>query len=372
MTITPEILAKAKAVLKTEVSEPVLRLLLEKIPSEEVMPMSLSLMADHIKNAPAGSPEETVQYIMQKMKKQSATQKQETPGNSRSFVRKYFDSIWLEQRLMDAKVPDTTLELFGETFASPIMTAALSHLNLYIPNEANTMVAMAEGARQTGSVHWVGMCDDEEFDAIAASGARIIRIIKPYADEQKTLRQIRHAEEMGALAVGVDIDHSFNEEGGMDIVRGETMAVRTSEELAGYIRSTSLPFIIKGVLSVKDALACAKIGAKGIMVSSHGGRMKYSVPPLMVLPEIVEAVGNQLDVFVDGGVCSGADVYKAMALGAKAVSVGTHLIPLVAQGGSAAVANRIGEMTGELKGFMANTGVADTKSFDPTVLHFQK
>ena len=372
MNVTPEIMAKAKAILKTEVSEPVLRLLLEKIPSEEIMTMSLSMMEDHIRTAPAGTPEQTVAYIMQKMKKLSDARKEDTPGNSKQFTRKYFDSIWLEQRLMHAKMPDTALTLFGETFASPIMTAALSHLNLYIPNRESPMVSMAAAAKEAGIVHWVGMCEDEEFDEIAATGARIIRIIKPYADEEKTLRQIKHTEESGALAVGLDIDHTFDEDGELDVVRGEPMAIRSAETLRRYIESTSLPFVIKGVLSVQDALACAEIGAKGIMVSSHGGRMKFAVPPLMVLPEIAKAVGGKMEIFADGGVTSGADVYKALALGANAVGVGNHFIPLVAQGGSAAVANRIKEMTKELKGFMANTGVADTRSFDPTVLHFQR
>ena len=138
------------------------------------------------------------------------------------------------------------------------------------------------------------------------------------------------------------------------------------------MKSTGLPVVIKGVLSVKDAVACAEIGAKGIVVSNHAGRMQFSVPPLVILPEIVKAVGDQLEIFVDCGISSGADAYKALAMGAKAVSVGTHLISFLNRGGSAAIADRLIEMTAELKGFMANIGVKDTKSFDPTVLHFRK
>ena len=87
------------------------------------------------------------------------------------------------------------------------------------------------------------------------------------------------------------------------------------------------------------------------------------------MPDIVKAVGGKFPVFVDCGICSGADAYKALALGATAVSVGVHLIPYLKQGGAEAVAGRIQEMTEELKGVMAYTGVADCESFDASVIH---
>ena len=147
------------------------------------------------------------------------------------------------------------------------------------------------------------------------------------------------------------------------------MEVKSSADLKRYIDSTDLPFIIKGVLSVQDALKCAEIGVKGIVVSHHGGRLNYAVPPLYVLPDIVKAVGDKMPVFVDCGISSGMDAYKALALGATAVSVGNHLIPVLKKGGAQAVADRINAMTEELKGAMAYTGVKNMKEFDPTVIH---
>ncbi len=373
MKVTAETLSKAKAMLKVQIPDAVLQGLLEKIPNEEVMPMALGVMEQAIAEVPAGTPaEQAVGLVMQKMQKLSASKRADAPGNPRQFTRQYFDNIWLEQRLLSAELPDTSMELFGERFSTPIMTAALSHLNIHGAAQENAMAAFADGARQAGAVHWVGMCEDEEYERIAETGARIVRIIKPYADEDKIFRQIRKAEETGALAVGMDIDHMFTESGNLDVVRGEAMGLKSMDMLRRYIDATSLPFIIKGVLSVKDALSCAEIGAKGIVVSHHNGHLWFLVPPLMVLPEISKAVGSQMEVFVDCGISSGADAYKAMALGAKAVSVGSHLIPSLNKGGSAGVADRLREMTAELKGFMANTGVADTKSFDPTVLHVLK
>lgn len=290
------------------------------------------------------------------------------PASSKEITREYFDSLLLEMRLMDSAVPSTDFELYGKKFQTPIMTAALSHIGTFNEDLPSGMVQYAQGAAMAGAVHWIGMGSDEEFEEVAAAGAPTIRIIKPYADEDKIFSQIHCAEQNGALAVGMDIDHMFGLEGDPDICMGETMAVKSSDDLRRYIEATKLPFIIKGVLSVHDACKCAEIGAKGVVVSHHGGRLNYAVPPLYVLPDIVEAVGDKMPVFVDCGICSGMDAYKALALGATAVSVGLHLIPHIRQGGAEGVGKRIQEMTAELKGAMAYTGVKSLDEFDSTVI----
>lgn len=292
----------------------------------------------------------------------------EYPTNAKELTRRYFDSLWLEQRLMDSCVPETGMKLYGKSFKTPIMTAALSHLGTFHPDAPNGMVDYARGAALTGAVHWYGMGEEEEFAVVMATGAATIRIVKPYADEAKIERQIRHAEELGALAVGMDIDHMFDLKGNPDVCVGEAMSIKSSEDLRRYVEMTKLPFVVKGVLSVQDAVKCAEIGVRGIVVSHHGGRMSAAVPPLYVLPDIVKAVGHKMPIFVDCGICSGMDAYKALALGATAVSVGIHLIPFVKQGAEA-VAQRMEDMTAELKGVMAYTGVKDCKSFDASVVH---
>lgn len=291
------------------------------------------------------------------------------PASSKEVTRAYFDSLLLEERLMDGVVPDTGFELYGKRFATPIMTAALSHIGTFNPDMPNGMVEYAKGAEIADAVHWIGMGSDEEFEAVVATGAQTIRIIKPYADEEKIYKQIDCAKKHGALAVGMDIDHMFDLKGNPDICVGEEMAVKSSKDLRRYIEYAQIPFVVKGVLSVHDAYKCAEIGVQGIVVSHHGGRLNYAVPPLYVLPDIVKAVGGKMPIFVDCGICSGMDAYKALALGATAVSVGLHLIPYIRQGGAEAVADRILEMTAEMKGVMAYTGVASTKDFDASVIH---
>lgn len=286
-------------------------------------------------------------------------------SNPDIITREYFDSLLLKTRYLGSDIPSTQMTLFGEKFDTPIMTAALSHLH----NTAdNGMVIYAKAAAMSNAVHWVGMGEDEELEAILVTGARSIKIIKPHADNTEVFRKIEHAVAHGCIAVGMDIDHAFNSEGGYDNVFGLPMKPKSTEELAEFVAAAKVPFIVKGVLSPEDAEKSVKAGAAGLVVSHHHGMMQYSVPPLLVLPEILSAVGGSVPVFVDCGIESGMDAYKCLAMGATAVSVGRHLMPLLKQGPEA-VAARIKEMTAELAGVMARTGARSLKDIDPSVIH---
>lgn len=291
----------------------------------------------------------------------------ERKGNSDEITRRYFDSILLETRYMDADLPSTKRTLWGWEIRTPIMTAALSHLHDICED---AMAQYAIGARDAGTIHWYGMGSNEELEHIIATGAKTIKIIKPHADDAEVFRRIEHAKKAGAFAVGMDIDHSFSGHGTYDHVLGFDMKPKGTEQLAAFIQAAApLPFIVKGVLSVADAVKVQKAGAAGIVLSHHHNMMEYSVPPLMALPAIREAVGPDFPIIVDCGIVSGMDAYKALALGADGVSVGRELMKPLKNGGQA-VADRIREMTAELASVMARTGVKDLASFDPTVLHF--
>ena len=285
-------------------------------------------------------------------------------SNPDTITRDYFDSLLLETRYIDSELPSTKMELFGEEFDTPIMTAALSHLH----NPADGMAIYGKGAALANAAHWVGMGEDTELESVVATGARSIKIIKPHADNREVFRKIEHAVKTGCFAVGMDTDHAFNSIGGYDDVFGLPMKSKSVEELSEFVQAAGVPFVVKGVLSPRDAEKCVKAGCAGLVVSHHHGMVDYSVPPLMVLPEIVKAVGNEIPVFVDCGIISGMDAYKCLALGAKAVSVGRHLMPLL-KDGPEAVAQRIYEMNAELAGIMARTGVKSLDDMDPTVIH---
>jgi isopentenyl diphosphate isomerase/L-lactate dehydrogenase-like FMN-dependent dehydrogenase len=286
-------------------------------------------------------------------------------SNSDKITRDYFDSLLIETRYLDAVLPSTEMTLFGETFRTPIMTAALSHLH----NTAqNGMTIYAQAAAKSGAVHWVGMGSEEELVEIVATGARTIKIIKPHADNRVVFRKIEHAVKVGCIAVGMDIDHAFNSQGGYDDVFGLPMKAKTTNELAEFVQAAGVPFIVKGVLSPRDAEKCLQAGCAGLVVSHHHGMIQYAVPPLMALPDILSVTGDSIPVFVDCGIESGMDAFKCLALGAKAVSVGRHLMPLLRDGADA-VAGRIDEMTAELAGVMARTGVSGLDKMDSTIIH---
>lgn len=285
--------------------------------------------------------------------------------DANQITRAYFDSILVEPRYLDSCVPDLTMELYGRKYASPIMIAAFSHLNGTHPEG---MVEMARGAALADVCNWAGMGSKEELQGILDTGAGTIKIIKPYADRNHLVDMIHFAEAHGATAVGIDIDHSFNSKGEPDVVLGIPMQPVTREELRDFVKETKLPFIVKGVLSVQDAVKCAEAGVKGALISHHHGIVPYAVPPLMALPKIRAAVGNAMDLFVDCGVDTGSDVFKCLALGAKAVCVGRCILPSLHDHGAEGVQSYLEGMRDELRAMMARTCCKNLDSIPADVL----
>jgi len=287
------------------------------------------------------------------------------PGDSNRITREYFDSLLVEMRHIGAVIPSTKMELYGETFDTPIMTAALSHLE---GTRKDGMAEMARGAKGANAAHWVGMGSETELEAVIATGARTVKIIKPHADNDVIYRKMEHARLCGAMAVGMDLDHAFDSNGRYDDVLGHPVRPKSLDELRGFIARADLPFIVKGVLSVRDALLCLEAGARGIVVSHHHGIMDYAVPPLLALPGIAKAIAGRIPIFVDCGIESGMDAFKALALGATAVSVGRSLMSPLREGGAEAVTAAIIGMTEKLAGAMARTCSPDIGRIDPGVI----
>lgn len=288
------------------------------------------------------------------------------PQDANAITRNYFDSLLLEMRHFDAVIPDTTLNVFNYNFATPVMMAALSHLDKCHPDG---LEEMAKGALGANALMWCGMGEDEELTRVCKTGAKTVKIIKPHLNNDEIFREIAFAEAAGCVAVGMDIDHAYNHKGEYDNIFGECpLKGKTTEELASFVNATSLPFIIKGVLSVSDAKKCLEINAGGIVVSHHHGIMDYAIAPLMVLPEIVRVIGGKIPTFVDCGVETGMDVYKALALGATGVSVGRGMMKPLKEEGAAGVTKKVEEMTAALAGTMARTAVSKLGDMDASVI----
>ena len=286
------------------------------------------------------------------------------------ITQKYMDSILIEEKIIDSVLASTETEFLGEVFSSPIMMPAFSHLKQYNGRELNGLEEYSLAAKNANILNFCGMMENDMFARIAATGAKTIRIVKPYDDNGKVRDQMKFAEDAGAFGIGMDIDHIFGETG-LDICAGEKMAVQTTDMLRSYVESTKLPFVVKGVLSVSDAIACAEVGAAAIIVSHHHGRMPYAVPPMLVLPEIRDALeGTGVKIIVDCGIESGADVYKAIALGADAAAVGRSMLPYLEKDGAAGVESYLDKVKNELRYIMSNTGCATVSEIDDSSLWF--
>ena len=281
--------------------------------------------------------------------------------DSITIARKYMDSLVVESRIIGAERPSSKVTFCGFTFDTPIMTAALSHLDLK---------SMAEGAAMLNAPVSIGMGDNAELKSVLDTGAHVMKVIKPYKDKDEILSRIEFARENGAMAVGMDVEHSVNVEDDEDsVVLGKEMKLPTLAELREYVEFAKIPFFIKGAFSLHDAEKAMELGCKGIIMSHHNGLMRCAVPHLMILPDIRKHVGDKLSIIIDGGIESGFDAFKALALGADLVSVGKILIDPLKNEGAEGVCKTMKKMTGELRAMMLRTSSKDVESIDPSVIY---
>jgi isopentenyl diphosphate isomerase/L-lactate dehydrogenase-like FMN-dependent dehydrogenase len=285
-------------------------------------------------------------------------------GNPARLVREYFDSLTLELRVIDAVEASTRMELFGTGFTTPIMVAALYSLDKICPNG---MAEVAKGAVAAGAVMWTGIGDESELNAIVNSSAKTVKIIKPYRDHDLIFKKIEQAARCGAFAVGMDVCFGFGMKNGFSPA---PMSPKSVADLESFVKASKLPFILKGILSEQDARKALEVGAAGIVVSHQGGTvLDYTVPPARILPRIVNVINSRIPIFVDGGISSGLDAFKAIALGADGVCVGKAVMAGLAADGTEGVRKILEGFTAELRRTMNLTGATDIKAIDPAIVH---
>lgn len=289
-------------------------------------------------------------------------------SDANEITERYLDSLLFKERLIDSVVADTRMELFGTGFSSPVMMPAFSHLKEFGGRKLTGLEEYSIAAKNINILNFVGMMENDMYKRIADTGAKTVRIVKPYADNIKVRDQMKFAEDHGAFGIGMDIDHIFGNEG-LDVVVGELMTVQTSDMISSYIESTELPFFVKGVLSEAEAVKCADLGAKALIISHHHGRLPYAVPPLMVLPSIKKALeGRDVKLIVDCGISSGADVYKCLALGADAAAIGRSMLPALEEGGTEGMEKFIAKVNNELRFIMSCTGFETVSRIDDSCI----
>jgi 4-hydroxymandelate oxidase len=139
-------------------------------------------------------------------------------------------------------------------------------------------------------------------------------------------------------------------------------------EIERITSKTALPVILKGVLHPEDARRAPEHGAAAVIVSNHGGRqLDGSIPPALALPDVVEATDGRIEVYVDGGVRTGVDVLRALALGARAVLIGRPYLWALAIGGTDGVSQLLERFRSEIHNAMALAGQIDATAVDPSI-----
>lgn len=285
-------------------------------------------------------------------------------GSGRAFTvcREFLDGVHIQ---MDVVHPhfeaDTSIELFGRQFRYPFFAAPIGGMKLNYGgkiSEEAYVEAVTAGTRAAGTFAWTGDGPDEMIfrptvPFIEATGGMMIPTIKPWTQE-KCLERIREIEAAGGMGFAMDLDSAalINLK-----LMGTPVFTKSADELRELVEATELPFVAKGVMTPAAALRCAEAGCYGIVVSSHGGRVMEDAPaPASRLREIRKAVGASLKIFVDGGVRSGADVFKCLALGADAVLVGRPYAIAAFGGGAEGVRLLTEKLGAELAETMLMTG----------------
>jgi 4-hydroxymandelate oxidase len=289
--------------------------------------------------------------------------------------REYMSSISIEMRILGSRPASTSANLFQRELKAPIVASALCEsriLKRLGPWPTPYLEQIAGGLADAGSMMSTGDVEGDEFARIVEQGAPVIHIVKPYTDEERIYRHLEAARSLGCVAVGMDIDAMYREKAWDEIPGPDYLGYQSAEQVAEYVRATSLPFVMKGVLSVEDAIASRDMGAAAIVVSSHGGEaIDYTTPVLEVLPAIRKAV-PEMTILVDSGFRRGADVFKALALGADGVGLGTQLVVACAAAGRDGVRHMMRLLQEELERVMCLTGCPTVSAIQASLLHLPR
>ena len=274
----------------------------------------------------------------------------------------------------DVEEPDTKVTLLGKECDVPIIAAPIGGVAFNMGggiSEEDYCLAIINGCKAKGTIGCIGDGVPEfiyqaGYAAITAADGHGIPFIKPWEDEEFN-QKLEFAKATGTDIIGMDIDAA-----GLITLRqmGRPVSPKSSAKLAEIIKTVGMKFILKGVMTPEDAELAVAAGADGIVVSNHGGRvLDYAPGAAEVLEAIADKVKGKVTIFADGGVRSGADVLKLLALGADGVMVGRPFSVAAVGGGQEGVESYLDALTLELKQAMVLTGTAAASSVDKRILY---
>lgn len=228
---------------------------------------------------------------------------------------------------------DTKYDFFGREISMPIMGASIAGVNSFggekVISENEFCRSVVLGCKDAGTIGWRGdtytysLDNSYGIDAIAEAGGLGVKIVKP-REQEAIIQFFKKAEKARSVAVGLDIDGCGSY---AMTTHNKPVYKKNIDDLKELVSSTTLPLIVKGILSVEDAIAAKDAGAAAIVVSNHGGRVLDHTPGTVeVLPEIVAELEGKIRIIIDGGFRTGYDVLKALALGAESVLIGRDIV----------------------------------------------
>lgn len=285
-------------------------------------------------------------------------------GVGDTAIRNY--DKWKEIRvnmdtLTENKPVDMSCNLFDRKFKYPFFAGPVGAVNLHYGEKYDDMTynnLLVSACANEGILAFTGDGTNPDVmkgatTAIKNVGGLGIPTIKPWNID--TIKEkIELVKKSNAIAVAMDIDAA-----GLPFLKNMNppAGAKSVDELKEIIKISNLPFIVKGVMTVKGALKAKEAGAYAIVVSNHGGRVLDQCPSTAeVLEDIVKAVGDSMKVFVDGGIRSGVDVFKALALGADGVLICRTFVTALYGGEEAGVKSYIEKLASELEDTMAMCG----------------
>lgn len=266
--------------------------------------------------------------------------------------------------ICEQKALNTEIDLFGKKFAYPFFAGPVGAVKLhygekYTDQEYNEI--LLKGCADNRIAAFTGDGTDynvmiEATGAIEKLNGQGIPTVKPW-DVETIKEKMELVRKSGAFAVAMDIDAA-----GLPFLQNLTPPAgsKSVDELKEIVKMAEIPFILKGIMTPKGALKAAEAGAQGIVVSNHGGRVLDQCPSTAeVLPSVVKAVresGSQMKIFVDGGIRTGVDVFKALALGADAVLIARPFVTAVYGGQEEGITAYVNKIGAELKDTMHMCG----------------
>ena len=265
--------------------------------------------------------------------------------------------------------PDVSFEMFGRRFSSPIFAAPLGAVDMhYGPkyNDQQYNAILVKAAAAYGSMALTGDGVDPQIMLRSAEDMKAVDgvgcpIIKPW-NKEAVFAKLDVLNEAGIFCAGMDVDGA-----GLPFLKAmnPNAGSKSVSEMKEIIDYAGLPFLIKGIMTPDGARKAVEAGASGIVVSNHGGRVQGGVPSTAeVLPAIAEAVRGQTTVLVDGGIRSGVDVFRALALGADGVLIGRPILTAIYGAGEEGYRIYMDKIVSELKSTMTMCGAASLKEID--------